>query len=162
MMDEIVSQISITGLFAIVVACITIPSIIRRIVETAWPSVVSLKKDGHEVFPNGMSRWWNKVILYALPVLVGTLLGLVKSEFLFGAHITTRAGRMFYGMQLGFLSGFLFKILCQLILIKTGVKVPVPVPDTLTDGNSVPPKADAAPDTQPTGTSPEDKSGPAS
>jgi hypothetical protein len=88
----------------------------RRGVEITWPS---LKKQADANSPDityltQMSRWWNEVILYAVPVVFGGLASLVPSQFLFDAFDT--GAKSMYGMGVGWFSSFLYKALKKAVL----------------------------------------------
>jgi Na+/H+ antiporter NhaA len=124
MIDEITKEISLAGLAVIVIACVALTKIVRKIVETSIPAWRKKADENHpdKTYATNMSRWWNQVILYVIPVTIGLLLGFIKSEFIFG-KIDTLSGKMFYGASVGWMSGFLVKIFFQLIKEKTGVDV---------------------------------------
>lgn len=123
MIDEITEKISLIGLVIIVISCIAGTRIIRQIIETAVPAWKKKADENHpdKTYSTTMSRWWNKVILYILPVIIGALMGkFIQSDFIFG-NVQSISGKIFYGASLGWMSGFLFKIFIQLIQNKTGV-----------------------------------------
>lgn len=124
MIDEIMKEISLVGLIVIVIACVAGTKIIRQIIETALPAWKKKADENHpdKTYATTMSRWWNKVILYILPVAIGACMGFVNSDFIFG-NIQSQSGKIFYGASLGWMSGFIVKIFFQLIQKKTGVDI---------------------------------------
>jgi len=98
---------------------------IRQIVETIVPD---LKKTSDEndltqaTYKTQFARWWNKVILHALPVFIGGLCGLGHSVWLFPGVDTTGA-RVMVGIVLGWFSTFLYKIIRKVVKQKTGVEI---------------------------------------
>lgn len=125
-MDEAVAQFLSTGTVVLAGVCIVGSFFIRRIVETAVPSVRQTADENSPKtsYPNALSRWWNQVILYSIPVIVGCLVGLIQVEFIFGSQINTLSGRVFYGMVVGFFSGFLYKIFRRALASKAGIELP--------------------------------------
>lgn len=129
---DVVDLLTRPGTFVLAVAIYLLVLMVRRVTESAWPS---LKKQADANSPEvtyltKTSRWWNEVILYFLPVAVGALAGLLKSEFLFGT-IGDRGGKILLGVCIGWFSGFLYKCLKRMIAQKTGVSL---------DADSIPPK----------------------
>lgn len=113
-----------TGVLAVTVYIITF--FIRRIVETAKPDI---KKQADENDPSPtyltpMSRWWSKVILPAIPVLAGILLGTFKVPYLFDAPgLEASSSYMFFGGVVGWFSTMLYKGVRLAIKVKTGVDI---------------------------------------
>lgn len=101
--------------------------LLRKVVETAWPK---LQKQcdvnaPRVVYLTTLSRWWNEVILYTLPVLLGGATGFIRSEFFF-AGIGDKGGRLIFGVVVGWFCSFLYKLLRKVIKQKTGIDI---VPD---------------------------------
>lgn len=112
------------GTYVLGVVVYVIIFLLRRIVESVWPS---LKKQVDANTPGityltSMSRWWNEVILYFLPVIVGSAFGMVKSDFFF-AGIVDRSGRILFGLVVGWFSSFLYKVLRKIIKVRTGLDI---------------------------------------
>ena len=128
-MEEITSQILRPGTFAVAVAVVVLTFFIRRIVETIWPK---LKKqadanDKEPTYLTSFSRWWNTVILYAIPVVLGACTAFVSSDFIHG-DIKDLGGRLLFQGGVGWFASFMYKVLRKLILKKTGVDIqPGPV-----------------------------------
>jgi mannose/fructose/N-acetylgalactosamine-specific phosphotransferase system component IIC len=123
-MEEITTQLLRPGTFAVAVAVVVVTFFLRRIVETLWPT---LKKQAPETAPevtylSNVAMWWNTVVLYAVPVLLGVLIGLINSDFLHG-DIKDVGGRILFQAGVGWFAGFLYKILRKIILKKTGVDI---------------------------------------
>lgn len=123
-MEEITTQILRPGTFAVAVAVVVLTFFIRRIVETAHPI---WKKGVNENAPGAtyltrMAMWWNTVILYAIPVLLGASTAFMNSEFLHGG-ISDFGGRLLFQGGVGWFASFLYKVLRKVILNKTGVDI---------------------------------------
>jgi len=90
---------------------------IRRVVETQWPT---LKKasDVNDLtkltYLTPMAMWWNEVILYALPVVIG-ILGALLAKATLPKEIQAWQSRVLFGCVIGFMSGFLYKIFIRII-----------------------------------------------
>jgi hypothetical protein len=94
---------------------------IRRTVETAWPH---LKKqadanDPGKTYLTSGARWWNEVALYGIPVAVGCLLSLSRSEFLFGPVVGPLPQFLFSGAVAWF-SSYLYKGIKRLVRARLG------------------------------------------
>lgn len=123
-MEEITNQIFRPGTFAVAVAVVVLTFFIRRIVETVWPE---LKKAADANAPgltylSRLSVWWNTVILYGIPVVLGGFMGLIPSAFLHG-DIKDLGGRLLFQGGVGWFASFMYKVLRKLILKKTGVDI---------------------------------------
>lgn len=104
----------------------------RRIVENIWPH---LKKQADEnstrtTYLTPSARWWNQVILYLIPVAIGTFSAAVATAYPFPVGIQSLSARLFFGTVIGFFSGYLYKVVRQIIARVTGVQI---------DGSSAPP-----------------------
>jgi len=128
-MEQITSQILRPGTFALAVAVFIATFFIRRIVEILRPGLKNPKGTG--AYASKSQMWWNSVIIYAVPVVLGGLFSLSKSTWLFG-EIDTLGGKVMFGAGVGWFSSFLYKILKKVILKETGVELP---------GESEPPEA---------------------
>ncbi len=118
-MEEITSQVLRPGTFAIAVAVVIATFFIRRIVEILLPR---LKHKDDVSYETKAQMWWNSVILYAIPVLLGCAAAAVKSEWLFG-DIDKVGAKVMFGGGVGWFSSFLYKIFRKVILQKTGVDI---------------------------------------
>lgn len=124
---DIVGLFTRPGTYILGVGIFIVVFMLRRIVESAWPK---LKKqadanDPKTTYLTTMSRWWNEVILYLLPVILGAFCGLIKSDFLF-AGIGDKGGKVIFGAVIGWFASFLYKLLRKVIKQKTGVDI---IPD---------------------------------
>lgn len=128
-MEEITSQVLRPGTFAVAVAVVVFTFFIRRVVETVRPE---LKKQADAnakeiTYLTPLARWWNTVILYAIPVVLGAGTALIGSDFIHG-DIKDVGGRLLFQGGVGWFASFMYKILRKLILQKTGVDIqPGPV-----------------------------------
>lgn len=112
-----------TAVLAITVVVLTF--FVRRIAETAFP-VLRRNAEDHQPEPNYLTvwaRWWNKVILYIIPVAVGVGLAYTKVDYLFQVEGLEANARPFFGGVVGWLSSFLYKIFRQMIQKKTGLDI---------------------------------------
>lgn len=111
-MDQIdLSTFLHTGTLALGVAVVIITSFIRRILETYIPTIRQKSDEDSPgaTYGNRWARFYNKVGVYYLPVLIGVLIGLlVDSDFLFGS-IDTRDGRVFFAMVVAWFSRDVYK-----------------------------------------------------
>lgn len=121
-MEEITSQILRPGTFAVAVAVVVLTFFVRRIVETIRPD---LKNE--EPYKTALAKWWNSVILYAIPVVFGACSAFINSDFLHG-DIKDFGGRLLFQGGVGWFASFMYKVLRKLVLKKTGVDIqPGPV-----------------------------------
>lgn len=135
---DIIGLMTRPGTYVLGIAIFIAVFFIKRIVEGAMPW---LKKQHDENSPKITylttgARWWNEVMLYLFPVLLGCLAGaFLKSDFFFDA-IGDKGGRIGFGGGVGWFSGFLYKLLKKLIWQKFGLEL---VPST--GDSEAPPKA---------------------
>ena len=122
---DIVQLLTSPGPYVLSIAIFILTFFVRRIVETVWPS---LKKQADANSPktsylSSIARWWNEVILYAVPVVFGCLIGaFVQSEFAF-PQLTDAGSRIMLGGGLGWFSSFFYKSLKKAMGKKLGVSV---------------------------------------
>lgn len=122
---DIIALLTRPGTYVLGIAIFILVFFIKRVVEGALPR---LKKQHDENSPKVTylttgARWWNEVILYLLPVLLGALAGaFLKSDFFFDA-IGDKGGRIGFGGGVGWFSGFLYKLLKKLIWQKFGLEL---------------------------------------
>lgn len=132
-MDAVVDQLLTAEAVFLMIAVTIGTFFIRRIVETGFPKVVQAADDTAAApsYTNTWSVWWNKVVLYAIPVVLGTLLALTVKEFSSDEGLfTSRKGLALYGGVVGWCSSFAYKLFRQVVKKKTGLDLP---------GASVPP-----------------------
>ena len=116
-MEEITSHILRPGTFAVAVAVVVLTFFVRRIVETIKPD---LKNE--EPYKTALAKWWNSVILYAIPVSLGACSAFINSDFIHG-DIKDLGGRLLFQGGVGWFASFMYKVLRKLILKKTGVDI---------------------------------------
>jgi len=123
-MEEITSQILRPGTFAVAVAVVILTFFIRRIIEMQWPHLKKNedKDTGKVSYTTKFAMWWNSVILYAIPVLLGASTAFFSSTFLHGG-ITDMGGRLLFQGGVGWFASFMYKVLRKVILKKTGVDI---------------------------------------
>lgn len=136
-MDEVVSHILSYKFVLMCVIVWIITFFIRRVVETARPS---LKKAADETehkqtYTNRLAVWWNDVILHAIPVVLGSLLAIIMKDM---APDTVWYSRAIYGVLPGWLSAFIYKLLRQTLKKRIGLDLP---------GGSIPPPPEETPET---------------
>jgi hypothetical protein len=111
-MDEAFTQLIHTGTIVFGVSIIMVTFFIRKLVETAVPSVQKKADENAPAitYETTFSRYWNQVILYALPPVVGALIGILDVPFLYGEDgAKTMLGRVFTGVFVGGVSAFVYK-----------------------------------------------------
>lgn len=118
-----------TLLLGVLVVIITF--FIRLVAETAAPS---LKKKADENSPEityatPFARWWNSVILYALPVMIGGGLAMWKIAW-FLPESASRSDGLLMGIVVGWFSSFMYKVVRKVLKARTGID-PVPGPVSL-------------------------------
>lgn len=75
-------------------------------------------------YHGNFGRWWNEVILYAIPVFYGFLIALIggSSDWLFPG-LDTLSVKVMVGCGVGWFSSLFYKIIRKLVLKKTGVDI---------------------------------------
>ncbi len=136
-MDEAVEHLLSLKAAELLIAVVIFTFFVRRVIETEWPY---LKKAASEMvaaktYTSKMSSWWNQVILYAIPVVIGAALPLFVRE-LTPEGVTSTGSIILYGMKVGWFSSFGYKVLKQVVKKKTGLDLP---------GNTLPPPPDTTP-----------------
>ena len=121
-MEETTSQILRSGTVAVAVAAFVFTFFVRRILETRWPHLMKSQNGNEPPYRTSLAMWWNKVILYLLPVLFGAATAFIDSDFLHGS-IKDFGGRLLFQGGVGWFSSFLYKILKQVIQSKLGVDI---------------------------------------
>lgn len=121
---DIVGLLTRPGTYVLAIFIYVAVLMLRRLVENVQPKWKKQAdaNDPRTTYLTRGSRWWNEVILYFLPVALGTLSGLIKSEFFF-AGIGDKGGRLIFGAMVGWFSGFLYKCLCKVVKQRLGVEV---------------------------------------
>jgi hypothetical protein len=125
-MDQAIQQFLQTGTLVLAFAVFIATFFVRRIVETAVPKLAK-KADENEkgaTYETAFARWWNQVILYAIPVTLGASAGLINMPFIFGENIQTLAGRCFFGAVVGWFSSFFYKVFRKMLVKHVKVEDP--------------------------------------
>jgi hypothetical protein len=112
MFDELFAKLSMFENLVVLLACGVVTFLVRRVVETALPHLTK-----PEPYPTTFARWWNKVVLYALPVVLGALL----FTLFYRSSVEHTATAVLWGAELGFFCGFGFKGFSALLGQRTGV-----------------------------------------
>jgi len=123
--EQLVRRETLILAFVIVIATF----FVRRIVETAVPSCKG-KKDG--AYKTKFGLWWNSVILYAIPVVLGIGVAIwAFSASVLPGDFKTTAGAGMWGAIVGWCSSFGYKVVRKFLKSKTGVDlIPGPTDPT--------------------------------
>lgn len=127
-MDDLVAQLLSKGTLAIAIMVVIGNFFIKRSVEIAFPILkpVAKEMDPESMYRSRAALYWNQLGLYALPVLLGFLIGtFIKSPLLFG-DIQTTEERVMYAAIVGWFADFLYELVQKTLYTKTGVKLPDP------------------------------------
>lgn len=132
-MDDLLGMIFRPGTLVLAVVIYASTHILRRVVETARPDLrrQATEMDKAAMYGSRLAMWWNEVVLYTLPVIVGALFAMKPSPFLFGEELPTK-DRALLACGVGWFSGTVYKAIRKALLAKAGL------PDT---GDSTPPSA---------------------
>lgn len=100
--------------------CWILTFLTRRIVETAMPHLKKSADANHGdiTYKTTFARWWGEVILYILPVAWGSLAASVATMYPFPEGLTSLSARLFFGIVVGFFSGFIYKVTKKVVLKK--------------------------------------------
>lgn len=135
-MDEAVNHLLSFGALMLGMISFIGTFLLRRVIETAAPGLRKMSDANAPGLTYGSTaaRWWNEVVLYALPAIVGALIGLTNAAYIFAdMKIATMGGRILCGVVLGFFSGFVYKVIAKGTRRVTGIDL---VPER---GGSLPP-----------------------
>jgi hypothetical protein len=118
---DILQLLTRPGTYVLGIAVYVFTFFTRRIVQMCWPS---LEKQADANAPGltyltSMSRWWNEVILYAIPVVYGGCASTSSSNFLFEG--IDGGAKLMYGAGVGWFSSFLYKTIKKAMSNKVGV-----------------------------------------
>lgn len=118
---DILDLLTRSGTYVLAISVFVLTFFTRKVVELMWPT---LKKQADANSPEltyltGVSRWWNEVVLYAIPVAYGGAACIVQSEFLFGG--IDGGAQFMYGAGVGWFSSFLYKALKKAIKNKVNI-----------------------------------------
>lgn len=119
---DILELLTRPGTYVLGIAVYVLTFFTRKVVQLEWPS---LKKqadanDPQITYLTPMSRWWNEVILYAIPVAYGGAACIVQSTFLFEG--IDGGAKFMYGAGVGWFSSFLYKAIKKAISNKMGIQ----------------------------------------
>jgi hypothetical protein len=122
--------------------------VIRLVIEGVFPILKKSKitKDGvvKVTYPNRLSEWWNTIILYLIPVVIGAVVGAFAEKTFWPEFVQTKLGGIFYGSITGWASGFIYSVVRK--SMSTIIKVNIgDGPEEPKDLSS--PSPDVAPDT---------------
>lgn len=119
---DILDLLTRSGTYVLAITVFIATFLTRKVVELVWPSLKK-KADANSAetsYLTTMSRWWNEVILYVVPVVFGGLSALSNSEFLFEG--IDGGAKMMYGAGVGWFSGFLYKTVKKAVASKVNVE----------------------------------------
>jgi hypothetical protein len=119
---DILELLTRPGTYVLGIVVYVLTFFTRKVVQLLWPS---LKKqadanDPQITYLTPMSRWWNEVILYAIPVAYGGAACIVQSTFLFEG--IDGGAKFMYGAGVGWFSSFLYKAIKKAVQDKIGIK----------------------------------------
>lgn len=94
---------------------------IRRICETAWPVLKpnASAEEAKPLYVTKISLWWNTIIIYAIPVLLGAGLTLAAPGY-FRPDTKSAVALTMYGCCIGWFSGFIYTIVLKMFMAKIG------------------------------------------
>lgn len=124
-MDQALNYFLRPGTLALAFAVYILTFFVRSAIETAFP-ILAKQADENEMkitYTTSFSRWYNQVILYAIPVIVGISIGVLDIPFIFGSDIKTLIGRCFFGGVVGWFSSFFYKVFKRAVAKSTGINV---------------------------------------
>jgi undecaprenyl pyrophosphate phosphatase UppP len=121
-MDDLLKNVVVQlGVFAAAVYFFSF--ILRRVVENIFPCLVHKAADGED-YKSAISRWWNTVILYAIPPAWGVAIAFfIRNTALFPDSFREWQTAIVFGIAFGSMSGLLYKLLKRVLAAKAGVKV---------------------------------------
>jgi len=112
-----------TGTFVLGIAVFIATFFTRRVVELLVPSSRQAATDleAAPMYATTWSRWWNGVVLYAVPVAYGMLAGLSHNEYLFGPMHEAGVVCVMFGGGVGWFSSFLYKLVRKAAVKRLGL-----------------------------------------
>lgn len=125
-MDNLLAEFSLIGICALAVAIVVVSGLIRKALELIWPwltkqEVASVKQKGVE-YQNQVARFYNELGLYILPYVVGSLLALIQTSFVY-SDIESYGGRWIFSMLVATFSALFYKSIKKVIPGLLGVQV---------------------------------------
>ncbi len=120
-------------------ACFIMTFLVRKVVETGWPALKPMKITADDaakgtaleasrtsgnvaIYSSKMAQWWNEVILYAMSPIWGGLFGFaMRNVTFFPEEVRGAPFAVMFGVCVGFMCGFFFKLLKKLFLDKAGI-----------------------------------------
>lgn len=141
---SILGQYVTMGTVALGVTVYIITFFVRRIVETALPNLRKLadENEPHPTYATVAARWWQQVGLYAIPVIIGALLGLLHVPFLFDLEVLADgSSRVIFGGVVGWFASFVYKVIRMALKKKTGIDLD-PTPSEIPGAPDMPSDAE--------------------
>lgn len=111
------------GTLVVATVCVIQTFFVRRVVETAYPSLQAVYTNRQTAYLSHWASWWNQVVVAVLPVGTGALLGLINSGWLFPAG-QPRSVRVLIGLSIGWFSTLIYKVLRKVIKEKLKLDLP--------------------------------------
>jgi len=90
-------------------------TLVRKVVERVWAGATT-------------NWWWNEVVLYLLPMLLGAVTALSFLQYPFPEMVKAASTRFVYGVVCGGFSGFVYKMAKSVLKKKAaeaGVNLPI-------------------------------------
>lgn len=87
--------------------------ILRRLVEGFWKKALA-------------NYYWSEIVLPILPPVLGALIALVAVSYPYPEIVKTAGVRVFYGLGMGFFSGWAYRVFKSVLKKLTGVDVDLP------------------------------------
>jgi len=131
-MDAGITQFFTPGTVILSFAVVILTFFVRRTLETSFPSLRKQCDENHPKpsYLSGWARWWNQVLLYLIPVLLGVGMALWNIKYLFAIEgLEDLDARLVFGGVIGWLSSFIYKIVRMLVKQRVGVDIQ-PTPST--------------------------------
>lgn len=120
---DILDLLTRSGTYVLGIGVFVLTFFTRKVVELIWPSLKKMADANSPdiTYATSASRWWNEVILYAVPVAYGGLAAFSTSEFFFEG-IDGGSAKFMFGAGVGWFSSFLYKALKKAIRQKLNLK----------------------------------------
>ena len=129
-MDQLIAHFWHLGTFYLGIAVVIVTFFTRRIVEQVVPSLKKQADENDEkpIYKTKLAEWWNKVLLYLIPVVAGVLGAIFWQDFFCsGVAAESLKDAGMFGAIMGWFSSFLYKVVRKTLKKKTGID-PIPGP----------------------------------
>lgn len=128
-MEGMLQDISLIGAASLAITVLIVSAFLRMIIEFAFPQLKKLearaKKQKLVEYQSSLSRFYNELLLYALPYIVISIVVIPKIEFVFGASSSfdQYLARWIFGMSVTPFSTLIFKAVKKSLPKFFGVKM---------------------------------------